>query len=72
MDSGPRDFRAGREGGRHYTRGVCLPRFTGEEEQATIQRLFQKLSVALMKGNAALFNNRNPSDMGIEEEELTW
>ena len=52
--------------------GSALARHTGEEETVTIQRLFQKLSVSLMKGNAALFNNRNPSDMGIEEEEMTW
>ena len=52
--------------------GSALARHTGEEEQVTIQRLFQKLSVSLIKGNVALFNNRNPSDMGIEEEEITW
>ena len=52
--------------------GSALARHTGEEEQVSIQRLFQKLSVSLVKGNAALFNNRNPSDMGIQEEEMAW
>ena len=52
--------------------GSALARHTGEEEKVTIQRLFQKLSVSLMKGNAALFNNRNPSDMGVEGEMMTW
>ena len=36
-------------------------RHTGEEESVEVPRLFQKLSVALMRGNAALFNNRAPS-----------
>ena len=36
-------------------------RHTGEEESLEVTRLFQKLSVALMRGNAALFNNRAPS-----------
>ena len=35
-------------------------RHTGEEESLEVNRLFQKLSVALMRGNAALFNNRVP------------
>ena len=35
--------------------GKALARHTCEEEQTTIQHLFQRLSVALMKGNAALF-----------------
>ena len=37
-------------------------RHTGEEESVEVARLFQKLSVALMRGNAALFNNRVPSN----------
>ena len=37
-------------------------RHTGEEESVEVTRLFQKLSVALMRGNAALFNNRVPSN----------
>ena len=41
----------------------------GEEEQTSIQHLFQRLSVALMKGNAALFNNRVP-DPGAPAEYL--
>ena len=40
-------------------------RHTGEEESVEVARLFQKLSVALMRGNAALFNNRAPSTDGI-------
>jgi len=40
--------------------GSALARHTGEEESSTISRLFQKLSLCLMRGNAALFNNRSP------------
>ena len=32
----------------------------GEEESVEIGRLFQRLSVALMRGNCALLNNRAP------------
>ena len=39
-------------------------RHTGEEESIEVNRLFQKLSVALMRGNAALFNNRIPFQAG--------
>ena len=39
-------------------------RHTGEEESLEVTRLFQKLSIALMRGNAALFNNRVPSNPG--------
>ena len=42
-------------------------RHTGEEESVEVSRLFQKLSVALMRGNAALFNNRVPSQ-GVGED----
>ena len=49
--------------------GSALARHTGEEEQSTVQHLFQRLSVALMKGNAALFNNRMP-DSGAPGEAL--
>ena len=42
-------------------------RHTGEEESVEVARLFQKLSVALMRGNAALFNNRVPSQ-GVGED----
>ena len=44
--------------------GSAKARHTGEEEAQEISRLFQKLSIALMRGNAALFNNRVPSDPG--------
>ena len=47
----------------------ALARHTGEDEQSTVQHLFQRLSVALMKGNAALFNNRVP-DSGTPGEAL--
>ena len=49
--------------------GKAYARHTGEEEQSSIQHLFQRLSVALMKGNAALFNNRVP-DSGAAGEDL--
>ena len=42
-------------------------RHTGEEESVEVTRLFQKLSVALMRGNAALFNNRVPPQEGNAE-----
>ena len=44
-------------------------RHTGEEKQNAIQHLFQRLSVGLMQGNAALFNNRVP-DFGAAGEDL--
>ena len=40
--------------------GSAKARHTGEEEAQEISRLFQKLSIALMRGNAALLNNRMP------------
>ena len=49
--------------------GKAYARHTGEEEQTTIQHLFQRLSVALMKGNAALFINLVP-DSGAAGEDL--
>ena len=42
--------------------GSILARHTGEEESTSIQRLFQRLSISLMRGNAALFNSRSPPD----------
>ena len=41
--------------------GSAKARHIGEEESVEVQRLFQKLSVALMRGNCALMNNRVPS-----------
>ena len=41
--------------------GSAKARQNGEKESVEISRLFQKLSVALMRGNCALFNNRVPS-----------
>ena len=40
--------------------GCAKARQMGEEESVEVQRLFQKLSVALMRGNCALLNNRAP------------
>ena len=40
--------------------GCAKARHMGEEESVEVQRLFQKLSVALMRGNCALLNNRAP------------
>ena len=52
--------------------GCSLARHTGEEETTTIMHLFQQLSLALVKGNAALLNNRNPSNVGLSDEALGW
>ena len=59
--------------------GSALARHTGEEEGRrreeegiTIARLFQKLSVCLMRGNAALFNNRSPPDHSVPSDEIVW
>jgi len=41
--------------------GSAKARHIGEDEGVEVQRLFQKLSVALMRGNCALMNNRVPS-----------
>ena len=40
--------------------GSALARQTGQVEEVAISRLFQKLSILLMKGNCALINNREP------------
>ena len=40
--------------------GTALARQTGQEEGEVKGRLWQKLSLLLMKGNAALFTNRMP------------
>ena len=50
--------------------GSALARQTGDEESATVQRLFQQLSLSLMRGNAALLNNRNP--VGGDPYDVTW
>ena len=52
--------------------GCAVARHTGEEESTTIRHLFQQLSIALAKGNAALFNNRNPSDSSKGGEGFGW
>ena len=40
---------------------AALSRHTGQEESEAIRHLFQRLSVLLVRGNAALFLNRIPS-----------
>ena len=52
--------------------GSSLARHTGEEETTTIKHLFQQLSLALMKGNAALLNNRNPGSASEGDEGIGW
>ena len=52
--------------------GSAHARHTGEEESTGIARLFQKVSVALMKGNAALFNNRVPVATTGGENDIQW
>ena len=52
--------------------GSALARHTGEDEGSTISWLFQKLSVSLMRGNAALFNNRNPPEEPAQGDEIVW
>ena len=41
--------------------GSALARQTGQEESVAIGHLFQRLSILLVRGNAALFLNRIPS-----------
>ena len=52
--------------------GSALARHTGEEEATTIKHLFQQLSIALVKGNAALLNNRNPGGAFDGDEGTGW
>ena len=52
--------------------GSSLARHTGEDETTTVQHLFQQLSIALVKGNAALLNNRNPSGAVDCDEGTGW
>ena len=52
--------------------GSSLARHTGEEESTTVLHLFQQLSIALMKGNASLLNNRNPSGAFDRDEVVGW
>ena len=52
--------------------GSALARHNGEEESTTTSRLFQRLSICLMRGNAALFNNRSPPDQQVLGDELVW
>ena len=44
-----------------------MSRHTGEEESQEIAGLFQKLSIARMRGNSALLNNRVPSKQGDDQ-----
>ena len=52
--------------------GSLLARHTGEEESTSTKHLFQQLSIALVKGNAALMNNRNPSGAVDRDEGIGW
>ena len=52
--------------------GSSLARHTGEEEATTVRHLFQQLSIALVKGNAALLNNRNPGGAADCDEGMGW
>ena len=52
--------------------GSALARHTGEEESTTTSRLFQRLSICLMRGNAALFNNRCPPEQSVVGDEIEW
>ena len=52
--------------------GSALARQTGEEETVTVHQLFQQLSVSLMRGNAALFNNRCPPNSETGGDEVRW
>ena len=40
--------------------GAALGRHTGQDEGEAISHFFQRLSILLVKGNAALFINRVP------------
>ena len=44
--------------------GAALVRQTGQDEAVKTRHLFQRLSILLTKGNAALFLNRLPSHPG--------
>ena len=52
--------------------GSALARHTGEEEATTTSRLFQRLSISLMRGNAALFNNRCPPEQSTHGDVVEW
>ena len=52
--------------------GSALARHTGEEEATTTSRLFQRLSISLMRGNAALFNNRCPPEQSMLGDVVEW
>lgn len=52
--------------------GSSLARQNGDEETTVVQQLFQQLSVSLMRGNAALFNNRCPPDSETGGEDVRW
>ena len=52
--------------------GSSLARQNGDEEAVVVQQLFQQLSVSLMRGNAALFNNRCPPDSDNRDDDVRW
>ena len=42
--------------------GSALARHTGSDERETIGQLIQKISLHLMRGNAAMISSRRPED----------
>ena len=56
----------------HHFFGSLLARHTGEDESTTTKHLFQQLPIALVKGNAALMNNRNPGAAFERDEGIGW
>ena len=48
--------------------GSSLARQNGDEEAIVVQQL----SVSLMRGNAALFNNRCPPDSDNRDDDVRW
>ena len=61
-------------GGWHETAAAQLGSALARQTGVTVQRLFQQLSVALMWGNAAIFNNRFPAQdaMAIRGDDVIW
>ena len=48
--------------------GAAVARHQGIEERVATKQLFQRLSVTLMRGNAALLMSRRPdADMAVPE-----
>ena len=47
--------------------GAALGRHSGQEEGEAVSHLFQRLSILLVKGNAAFFENRVPEYFELVE-----